>query len=429
LFYLRDRVRGGRVAAHVRELTAHFADPEEMHRVAGIRLARLIEHARSTTAFYAEHARGRELSDLPVISKPIVKSSYDGFFSRSFARDSLIPVITSGSYGTPFTFHLTPEKRARMVAEVIFFGRWSGYDVGVRHGYVRVTDRKSRALLFMQNEVLIDPRRMTQAWFEEQRRRLKEDGIRVLIGYTSGIAAVAAYCHERGDSPADFRLEGVITMAEPLLPGVRSTIESAFGCKVLSRYATEEFGVLANEHPTHGLHCVNAASYVVELLARDSDAPVAPGEMGRVVVTDLFSYAFPLIRYDTGDLAALSPEASAEMGIPVISRLEGRAVEEITNAQGDRVSPYAINVAMRDVQTVRQFQFVQKGERDYVLNVVPLREFTEEPMILERFRNVLGPGAEISIQCVPEIPALPSGKRPYIRSEFRAPPRARAEHA
>lgn len=35
----------------------------------------------------------------------------------------------------------------------------------------------------------------------------------------------------------------------------------------------------------------------------DSDEPAEPGELGRIVITDLFNYAFPILRYDNGDTA------------------------------------------------------------------------------------------------------------------------------
>ena len=38
--------------------------------------------------------------------------------------------------------------------------------------------------------------------------------------------------------------------------------------------------------------------------------PVAPGEVGEVVVTTLFNTDYPLIRFGTGDLSALLPGAS-----------------------------------------------------------------------------------------------------------------------
>ena len=83
----------------------------------------------------------------------------------------------------------------------------------------------------------------------------------------------------------------------------------------MSRYGTEEFGTIAVERPKDQKHVLNLSSVIVEILAIDKDVPVEPGQMGRIVVTDLFSHAMPLIRYETGDLAVLAPPKEGEFPI------------------------------------------------------------------------------------------------------------------
>lgn len=55
---------------------------------------------------------------------------------------------------------------------------------------------------------------------------------------------------------------------------------------------------------------VNTQSLRVELLAPDSSDYVKPGEIGRVVITDLYNRSMPLIRYDTGDFAVSHDDSS-----------------------------------------------------------------------------------------------------------------------
>ena len=63
------------------------------------------------------------------------------------------------------------------------------------------------------------------------------------------------------------------------------------------------------------------------------------GELARIVVTDLFNYAMPLIRYDTGDLAVV--EKHEKYG-KVITSIEGRRTDFIYNTSGDVLSPYSV---------------------------------------------------------------------------------------
>jgi phenylacetate-CoA ligase len=418
-FWRVDGVRGGAIAKHLHDLEELFSDRAKLKSSRLLRTQHLLEHATSTTGFYAPFEGARSLSDFPVTPKDTVKLNYDRFFSRAYARSSLVRMTTSGSYGTPFTFYLSKEKKARQLAEVIFFGRWLGYEVGMRHGYVRVTKVKSRFKLWLQNEILMNPAKTDEAWLETQRRALLTKHVKVLIGYPSAIGVLADYCRQRGDDETRFSLQGVITSAEPLTEGVRDKIQRVFGCPVLSRYSTEEFGVLAHECKAFRQSHLNLASYVIEVLALDEDRPATTGELGRVVVTDLFSHAMPLIRYDTGDLAVLGEPCGCGLHLPTFERLEGRAVETIYDTSGNRVSPFAINGAMRDLEGVAQFQFVQKEATLYKISLRVLPSFAGEALVLERLQAILGADAILQPQYVEEIPPLPSGKRPYIINEWQ----------
>ena len=46
-------------------------------------------------------------------------------------------------------------------------------------------------------------------------------------------------------------------------------------------------------------YTVDLYNFYIEMLSLDSDEPVKPGELGRIVVTDFYNKAFPMIRYDT----------------------------------------------------------------------------------------------------------------------------------
>ena len=92
-------------------------------------------------------------------------------------------------------------------------------------------------------------------------------------------------------------------MSEGLDAIGKSEIEQAFKTKVFSRYSNVENGIIAQQtDKSFDYYFINSASYYVEILEMDLDVPVLKGELGRIVVTDLFNDAMPFIRYDTGDI-------------------------------------------------------------------------------------------------------------------------------
>ena len=90
----------------------------------------------------------------------------------------------------------------------------------------------------------------------------------------------------------------------------RQRIETGWGARVIDHHGLTEVGPISFEcwESPGALH-VNEAEYICEVLEPGSDRPVADGERGELIVTNLGRTASPLIRYRTGDLvvAAFGP--------------------------------------------------------------------------------------------------------------------------
>lgn len=78
---------------------------------------------------------------------------------------------------------------------------------------------------------------------------------------------------------------------------------------------------------------LNEASYFLEVAEIDSDEPAEYGELGRIVITDFFNYAFPLIRYDNGDTCIMQLDEKTKH--PYIAQLYGRRLDLVYNTKND----------------------------------------------------------------------------------------------
>jgi len=420
-FNALDRLKGKQVIKHIEEIERHFQNLPYSLEKSQDRLKSLLEHACSTTPYYKNYSDFQDLSDFPVLQKTTIRKNYADFFSSSFRPSQLVKSKTSGSYGTPMTFYLTKEKIKRRLAEIIYYNSWAGFEIGTPHALFKTSVHKSKFKQFLQNEIIMNPTFLSQGWIQEKTEILKKNRIEFIFGYPSVLSPIANFCKFSGYHPEDFSLDGIITTSETLFPEERVLFEEVFGCPVLSRYSTLESGVLAHQCPKDFFH-VNTSSYLVEILAIDSDEPVQPGENGRVIVTDFFSHALPLIRYDTGDLAMVAEKCSCHLKTPVLSYIEGRIVEKIYNTKGKNVHPFAIRVRMRKIEDqlkcIIQFQFIQKEQTRYLIKLVVLSPVQDEGIILDGFRQLLGEDAEIEIEYLESIPPLKSGKRPFIFNEY-----------
>src|SRR5204863_10182360 len=74
-------------------------------------------------------------------------------------------------------------------------------------------------------------------------------------------------------------------------------------------YATADLGTIAYETSAREGLIVDEG-VIVEIVRPGTADPVAPSEVGEVVVSTLFNADYPLIRFGTGNLSALLPGAS-----------------------------------------------------------------------------------------------------------------------
>ena len=60
--------------------------------------------------------------------------------------------------------------------------------------------------------------------------------------------------------------------------------------------------------------------------------------MGRILLTDLWNYAMPMIRYELGDVGTMTFEpCKCGSELPRITALEGRTTDVFINSAGQRI--------------------------------------------------------------------------------------------
>lgn len=411
-FFLADKLLGKGIKKQIHAVHRDFSHPNRERRLKAIE-----EYAIEYVPYYSNRKQEILESGFPVVTKTLIRQNSEEFISTKYKIEELHKVTTSGSSGTPMTFYRDSNKKIRQVAEVIYLGQFIKYYFGMKHGFIRATHPKSKATLLLQNEIHMNPTDLSDGKLAEFRSQVKE--MKSIIGFPSTLYEIAQYCERQGDTPEDFELVGIISTAEPLLQNQKDKIEQVFGCPIQHRYATEELGLVAIQNPGDEFYTVNEASFFVEILKVDSDEHCREGEEGRIVITDLEAKGMPLIRYDTGDLGSFSLQTVEGQSRTVIDQISGRMIEMIYSPNGEKISPFAINVKMKDVQGVSKFQFVQKDKNDYVMNVVAESSAFDGSELLGMLKGILGRDANIRVQKVNEIEQLASGKTPYIINEYK----------
>lgn len=428
-----ERITGRRTAALLSEMRA-FDELRLEARAAALdnALADTLR-AAAETPFYASRIPGdlaspREaLRQVPVTRKEDIRSDPRAFLSRNCRR---LPKTTrtAGSTGQPLETYCDPVTPECGTAAMAYARNWwgiapgaralnlwghskylsGGFQNALRLSRRRWMDRVLNRTVFPAYD--LGPERLAQFARLVQRRRPC-----YLLGYASAIHA-AAMAFEGAVPP---ELKAVISTGEVLYEWQQHEIEERLGVPVIQEYGMCEASIIAYSCPSSSNHVLDSVVHV-ELLD-EADRPVALGETGRIVVTLLRRHTVPLIRYDTGDMAA-----EVQQGCPcghagrLIGRVQGRTYDLIRTPSGCTVPGVLFTHAMKYVKDVERYTIVQKTLHRIEIRYEQQCPISAEDLALaqKKMEEVVGPNVEFCFMAVDALPREGSGKFRWIRSEI-----------
>lgn len=135
----------------------------------------------------------------------------------------------------------------------------------------------------------------------------------------------AVLAHRLADAALERRhklsLDAVIIADDQFPPKLEATIGRAFGAKVLHLVERPVLGVLA-AHCGSGGYSVPAGTTIVEIVD-GAGLPIEPGEIGELVVSPLYEFATPLLRFATGIKAVMPNEPGTILGVRGLIGIKG----------------------------------------------------------------------------------------------------------
>ncbi len=392
------------------------------------RLCRLLTHAIKNVPYYRQkfprtglplnHTFGpKQLACLPVLTKTELRGNLDDLMASNFSRKDLVTRSTGGSTGVPTVFFYDRNSWDSRVAAKYAAFSWAGWDFGVRTGILAGSpiDRavfgsmlgKLKSALF--RELVLDTFDMRLSQRRRDIARLQRFRPRVLIGYTSACLALARQLLQDGSS---LSIPSIIVSAEMLFPDHREIIERAFHGQVFNLYGSRETAAIGMECRFHtGFHtAINR--YVVEIL-RD-DTPVAFGEEGEIVITDLLNYGMPFIRYKIGDFGKfLNAECPCGRKLPLLELTQGRITDIIITSEGKQLPGEFFPHLFKEIAPyVEQFQIIQERIDELTVTIVPAPSYGpgQTEYLKTKIQDKVGPLVKIVFRLVETIPPEKSGK-------------------
>lgn len=428
VFWARDFLFGGTVRAELRDVEFLNNRSGEATRRRTKLLNEHLAYAKSKVPYYQNRDAWSSLEDFPVLTKKEIRPLQSQMVALGFDPSTLHVASTSGSTGTPFRIYQDRRKRQRADAETIYLGKLGGYDFGKPLWFLRLwTGRNeySRTAARVRNLRPIDVSKFRKEDAAELLREIdKRKNDIAIIALSSSLETIARFLKDNDNriSSGPRNISALIGQAEPLSQTAREILREHLGIYPVARYGMQEFGLLGQQHQSRSeTYRLNLASHIVEVLKVGSNERAAEGELGRVVVTDLFNKAQPLIRYDTGDLAVVrSYEAGTEFA-ESLDRLEGRSRERLYDVDDEPLAPMISSNFWWKYRGILQYQIIQRGRGHYVLRLEVADEFEFEAELVEDLRNQVGTSARIDVEYSTQNYQHASGKRQVIVSEYVPP--------
>jgi phenylacetate-CoA ligase len=185
--------------------------------------------------------------------------------------------------------------------------------------------------------------------------------------------------------PLRTRPKAIISSATMLLAGLRREMETHFGCPVIDFYSLNESGPVAYEHGNS--HEILPHNLYVETL--DAQArPCPPGERGEIVLTGGINPYLPLLRYRTGDYAAMDFSGP----ITRLIDFQGRRPTIFYNAAGEAFNSVDVTAALKNL-SLSFFSLHQFADCSLLLRTSCARDI--EAFAVELLQRLFGAGVNI----------------------------------
>lgn len=435
-----QRLRGRPVGKLMRRLASWDAlDAPSYAKLSTQRLESILEYASAHVPLYRSEAwqsrigsNPRDLFRWPLLERRRLVDRRDDLVSRAALRPLLYARHSSASSGTPIEVLWNRDAVAWSWAAEYHPMLWHDLEIGAR------TLRMWGSAWIVENLVLnrhfVPAHDLTPVQLDDAVRYIETRKPDLVWGTPSAVHELARHIDGTRGRSASCRVPYVKVGGEQLYSFQRDDIVRYLGERLIESYGCTEMGPIAAECPAGSMHLLTANVHVE--IFRD-DAPVAPGEHGEIVATNLVNRGMPLIRCRIGDLGAISPEpCSCGRPQPVLASLRGRAADLVLTADGTPIHGSVLGDALErcsgdtPLGSAQKVLFEQIDRSTWSVRVEahrpPDREALER-QVTELLRDILGPGCSAKIDVVPKIAREPSGKFRYYKALGGSPRRDGAD--
>ena len=302
----------------------------------------IVNYHKQYNSFYQNFA-GKdtvwEWKDIPIMTKADLQQPLQQRLSKEYTLKNIYKGKTSGSSGHPFTF--AKDKACHALSWASFQDRYAWFDLDINSSKQArfygipldfVGYQKERFKDWLGNRYRFSIFDLSDRKLQKIFKRFTSTKFEYINGYTSSIVLFAKYLKRQGIVLSKIcpTLKACIVTSEMLFESDKKLLEQQFNIPIINEYGASEIGLIAFQNKETQLEIDNDLLFVEVLDHHNNILP--DGEVGRIIVTSLYNKAHPFIRYEIGDLGALS--RNKKNNTSIFSKLKGRTNDIATLPSG-----------------------------------------------------------------------------------------------
>ncbi len=364
---------------------ALYADLEELNFK---RRQTLVEHAVTHSDFYKKKYKDlgldtariktpADFSKLPPLTREELRKNFKQIKSAKASWYKCRKASTSGSTGKPISvLHDRRQSEAPIRWRIL---KWWGVEPWENQAFIYrfkkpFLARLANTLLWWPTQRIFlaaaNPSPKELAKFAKDFNRIQPT---LVQGYVDVVFEFALYLLDQEIEIHPPKM--VWVTSAPLFEEQRELIQKAFGAPVCDQYGSTEIMLIAAEcKEQHGLHIMQDTVYIE--FVDDDNKPVPANTTGRILLTDLTNFAFPIIRYDIGDEGGyIGAVCRCGMQLPLMKNVHGRQAHHIRTPSGLRIKAEHVMLMFAGyMKCFREIQLRQEVDYSVCLEYVPRQE-------------------------------------------------------
>ncbi|SHG17380.1 phenylacetate-CoA ligase [Arenibacter palladensis] len=345
----------------------------------------IIQHAVKHSTFYREKYAGLPLVEdgmqthedflaLPPLTRDELRSNFRSIKADNVAFSNYRKARTSGTTSAPvFLLHDKRHPETPIRWRIL---NWWGIEPCENQAFIYrykkpfINSLKNKALWWPTKRVFLamaNPSAKQLNKFVHDFNHIKPA---LVQGYVDVVFEFAMYLLDN-----DIKIHPpkmVWVTSAPLFEEQREIMKKAFGAPVCDQYGNTEILLIAAECPVqNGLHMMQDTVHIE--FVDDNNQPVQPNTTGKILLTDLTNYAFPLIRYEIGDEGKYKDHmCSCGSSLPLMDNVRGRQSMNIRTPSGLRIRGEHIMAMFEGyMKAFKEIQLRQEANFSVCIEYVP----------------------------------------------------------